>query len=314
MTSVPGALAGICALAALLGLAAHLHRGSRPPVLAVTAMAPYLMTGSVVALALELGTRQWPGATAAAVLLALCASTQWRRYVRSAVPPGGPDLVVMTANLRFGEADAQALVTAVREHRVEVLMLQELTDDAVQRAGAAGLDRLLPHRVAEPRPGGVGTGLWSRHPLTDLRRLPEFAYAAVAARIQVPGLAARPTVVALHLAGPLPDSTLWRRDVAQLPQTLRALPADAPVVVGGDFNATPDTVQFRAAMVAGFANAADQAGAGLRRSYPAGRWFPPLLAIDHVLTRDAVGTAARTLAIGGTDHRALLATVRFTGP
>ena len=84
------------------------------------------------------------------------------------------------------------------------------------------------------------------------------------------------------------------------------------MVVGGDFNATPDTAQFRDVLAAGYDDAADQAGAGLTRTYPSDRWFPPLIAIDHVLCRGAAtAVRASTVEIDGSDHRALLVHLRL---
>jgi endonuclease/exonuclease/phosphatase (EEP) superfamily protein YafD len=114
----------------------------------------------------------------------------------------------------------------------------------------------------------------------------------------------------LHLAGPVPDAAHWSADIRRLPEVLNELPSAAAVIVGGDFNATPDTTQFRSVLRAGFADAADQAGAGMTRTYPADSWLPPLIAIDHVLIKGgAVATAARTVSISGSDHRALLVAV-----
>jgi endonuclease/exonuclease/phosphatase (EEP) superfamily protein YafD len=98
--------------------------------------------------------------------------------------------------------------------------------------------------------------------------------------------------------------------VSRFAQYLPTLSGCDPMIVGGDFNATPDTVQFRTILGAGFADAADQAGAGSTRTYPADRWYPPLIAIDHVLSRNGpVATDLRTVAIKGSDHRALVVRV-----
>ena len=40
--------------------------------------------------------------------------------------------------------------------------------------------------------------------------------ATAGARVAVPGVPLAPAVVALHMAGPWPDSTLWLHDIAQL--------------------------------------------------------------------------------------------------
>ncbi len=62
-------------------------------------------------------------------------------------------------------------------------------------------------------------------------------------------------------------------------------------------------------MTGGYHDAAEQAGAGHTRTYPSDASYPPLIAIDHVLTFDAVATSAKTLTVPGSDHRALLTTI-----
>ena len=116
------------------------------------------------------------------------------------------------------------------------------------------------------------------------------------------------------MAGPVPDAGPWRSDIARLPAVLHALSRDAAVVVvGGDFNATPDTKQFRSVLRSGYTDAADQAGAGYTATYPADRSFPPLIAIDHVLANGgAVATGVRSVSIRGSDHRGL--SVRLAVP
>ena len=297
------------ALVAGVGLAAHFTTAHGPRGLKVVAAAPYLMLASIVAVGLLLLARRWIGALLAVALVAVCASTQIRLYVAADPPKDARDVVVMTANLYLGSADPATVVRDVRRHDVDVLMLDELTTQLQDRLIAAGLAELLPHRESLPGDGGSGMGLWSRYPLADARTVPGFAMALITARIAVPGIAAAPTFVALHMPGPAEDSTRWRADMARLPGALDRLPADAAVVVGGDFNATPDTAQFRRLLRNGYRDAAEQAGAGMTRTWPANRSVPPLIAIDHVLTRGAVARSADTLGLNGSDHRAVLSRV-----
>jgi endonuclease/exonuclease/phosphatase family metal-dependent hydrolase len=191
-------------------------------------------------------------------------------------------------------------------------MLEELTPDEADRLKAAGLDTLLPYAQLAPRWNAAGTGLLSRYPLSDEDVRHDFPFEFVSARIAVPGLAKPPTAVALHMYGPYPSrqTPTWERDIAHVHPVLQALPSDAPVVVGGDFNATPSVTQFRRLLTGGFADAADQAGAGLTPTYPANRLIP-LIAIDHVLTRDAVARSVDAVRLPGSDHRGLLVTVRL---
>jgi endonuclease/exonuclease/phosphatase (EEP) superfamily protein YafD len=84
------------------------------------------------------------------------------------------------------------------------------------------------------------------------------------------------------------------------------------VIAAGDFNATTDHAQFRRLLAHGYADAAQQSGAGYLPTYPNDRWYGPLIGIDHVLLRGGVGAAdVRTLGVRGSDHRALLARLRY---
>lgn len=290
---------------ALVGVASRFYAAGSSVTLGMVAAAPYVMSTSVIALVLTLISRQWLYSLVAIAVLAVCATTQTHLYVASTAPEDAVSVSVMTANLRLGEASAQSLIHAVQRHKVDILMAEELTSAEADRLNAAGLSALLPYRAVRPGEGAVGTGLWSRYPLTDVRYPTQLTFAMVTARVEVPGLRLRPTAVALHVPGPVPNATAWKTDISRLPSLLDRLPTDAPVVVGGDFNATNDMPQFRQLLSHGYRDAADQAGAGYTRSYPSNRWFPPLIAIDHVVTRGAVATAVSTVQISGSDHRAL---------
>ena len=295
--------------------------------LGLAAFSPYLFLGAPLAAILFGVSQQWIGLAVATLLTLTGLATQARLYVADRAPSSGRSIVMLTANLRLGQADPVALVKLVREHHVEVLTTQELTPAERSALGRAGLDEALPYSVADARDGAAGVGLWSSFPLHSKRKLQEFSFAFVSAKIAVPGIRGDLTVAATHMAGPWPQSSAdWLDDIGRLPEALHSLaagggpvlvdggpvPVDGgPVLVGGDFNATPDTAQFRRLLSGGFHNAAEQAGAGMTRSYPADRWCPPLIAIDHVLTRGAVARSAKTLSVPGSDHRGVLVTVQI---
>ena len=90
------------------------------------------MTGVLVAvLVLSAAvTRRWRITAVAGVLLTVCAAIAVPTVFGHTVAPGRDDLVVMSANLEYGGADAQALVAATRKHRVDVLVLLEITPAA----------------------------------------------------------------------------------------------------------------------------------------------------------------------------------------
>lgn len=303
------ALGIVLLVTALIGFIAHFVTVGSAYLLGVVAGSPYLMLASLLGALLLLLARRWLALVLAVVLVVLCASTQVRLYSSSDLPANAMNVRVMTSNLRLGGAKPSSLIDAVRRQRVDVLMLEELTVQEQSALIKAGLDKLLPYHASKPKFAATGTGLWSRYPLRAVTYRTDFAFNFVTARVAVPGIRVAPIAVALHMAGPYPDATAWNHDIAHLPAVLPTLAPGASALVGGDFNATPDTTQFRALLKNGFRDGAEQAGAGVTRTYPADKPFPPLLAIDHVLTRNAVAQSAATVQISGSDHRALVTTV-----
>jgi endonuclease/exonuclease/phosphatase (EEP) superfamily protein YafD len=192
---------------------------------------------------------------------------------------------------------------------VDVLMLEELTAPEAAALERAGLGALLPYHSAWPRARYAGTGVWSRFALQDAASDALTTNVQVTASVDVGGEVVH--LVALHMPGPLPVATDWVRNMALLRRELRSLGTTGSILVGGDFNATSDTALYRRLLGDGFADATDQAGAGLQPTYPADVGPGPLIGIDHVITRRAVATSVHTVAIPGSDHRALAVVVRI---
>ncbi|GAB2472549.1 endonuclease/exonuclease/phosphatase family protein [Jatrophihabitans fulvus] len=299
----------VFAAVSALGLVSYLLPPDNATALGPAAVSIYIIAGAIPALACFAFARRLVGSVVSAALIVALVVIAAPLYVAADPPANARNLVVMTSNMKLGRADAAEVVREVKAHRVDVLMAQELTEEMQAGLEKAGIDAVLPHSVTRPKYGGEGTGLWSRYPLSNKTDLP-LQFEAVAARIAIPGVSDRPTVAAIHAAGPIPDTGDWNKDYDALPGVLRGLAKDAPVIVGGDFNATFGVSKFRDLLEGGYADAGEQAGAGLLRTFPSDRWFPPVMGIDHVLTRGgAVGTSAETVEIKDTDHRAVLVTV-----
>ena len=62
----------------------------------------------------------------------------------------------------------KTIVELVRELDVDVLNLVELTPEAAEELGRAGLFELLPHRVLQPVEAGRGSGIAARFPIQPL--------------------------------------------------------------------------------------------------------------------------------------------------
>jgi endonuclease/exonuclease/phosphatase (EEP) superfamily protein YafD len=280
------------------------------PLVAVIAFTPYAAATALVPLAIALAAREWVvAALAALALTALVLAVAPRALGGGDAPAAdGRRLVVMSANLRFGAADAASLLALVREHDVDLLSLQELTPEAVDALDAAGARALLPGRALAPRSGAAGTGLMARRPLRLLvEPIPE-GRAQLRAALELPGGDAL-RVVAVH---PFPPVT--RSSEHDWHEVLRALP-DARErgyrhVLLGDFNATLDHRELRRVLDRGYVDGADARGQGLRPTFPVGRKKYPPLTLDHVLVERSIAVRALSVhRLSGSDHRAVVAEI-----
>ncbi len=293
--------------AAIVGLAARWIPIVNRLLLALAAAVPYLVLGAPVAAVLFGTVGNWPLAAVAVAITVAAALVQIPLF-RRAKAPSGTALRFLSANLRYGRAEAEPVVRYAEES-ADIVALQELTPAALARLEAAGLDRLFPYRALREmdEPGGVG--IWSRHPITDIRIDDGFWLGMLAVTVQIPGAGSATTVMTVHLSAPWPDPLQgWRDDLARLADTLlkAAQASSGPVLLAGDLNATPDMREFRRLLRQGYRDAGAQAGAGVVRTHPADIVAPPVFAVDHILTRGYVATSVRTLQVPGSDHRALL--------
>ncbi len=217
---------------------------------------------------------------------------------------GSPRITVMNANLYEGRGDAQDVVDAVRDEHVDILVLEEITPEALARLDAAGLTQLLPRRIGTPDRDVAGTMVFSSQRLGEPALLnTQFS----SYRVQVGML----TLLAVHPVAPvLPPA--WRRDHDVIRD--EAVDTDADLIVG-DMNATPDHDVMRELDDAGFRDAGELANEGWQPTWPANHvgifpLLPPLVRIDHVLIGDSLASlGTHTVDIDGSDHLALVATV-----
>jgi endonuclease/exonuclease/phosphatase (EEP) superfamily protein YafD len=259
--------------------------------------------------------RRWVLTIASALLCAVMLVVLLPRYLgpeKSAMP--SVPVRVLTANLSLGAADPNAVVALARD-TADVLSVQELTPGLAVALSAAGLDAVMPYRSIDPRKNAEGIGIWSRYPIADSRVISGYQLAMRVARIQVPGVVIAPSLLAVHLAAPwVQPLEYFRDDIARFPTTLQAAARDAgsgAVIVAGDLNSTYDMRPFRRLLDAGYRDAAEQAGAGLTRSFPSRSWSGPVFGIDHVLICNAAATAAQTMPVAGSDHRALFTVIEI---
>ncbi len=312
--------AAVCCALGAAGLAASWTNLESRVVVLLASQTPALLAIALFGAIVAAFARRW---AVEAACLAVCALGVWMLaplYIPGAdgASPDsatGPTVRIMQANIKVGQADPAALVRTVRDRDVDVLTVQELTDASIAGLHSAGLDALLPHRfVVSYGPGGQGGGIYSRFPLSNTRILDGFLSANLSADLDV-GLREPLALFAVHPAPAyLFPAEVWAAELRRLHAEMASNSLPDNVVVSGDFNATYTQRQYRALLTDGYADAADQVGAGLVPTMPAGRRLPALIGIDRVVTKGAVATSLDRIDIVGSDHHGLVVDVRLTNP
>lgn len=303
----------VAAGVAAVGLAARYAPLDRHSTVLLATAGPFLTLAAPVAVLVLALSRRWILTALAVVLTGAIVFVNLPQYLGQPPAAGSSAMLrVLSSNLGMGQGDPVTLV-AVAQRAADVVVVQELTQEAADGLAAAGLERTFAHKITNPQPLAGGIGIWSRFPLTDAEHVPGYSLAMVRARVQVPGVAVAPIVLGIHFAAPWPlPIDGWRHDMATVPALLRKIADEAgpgAVIVAGDFNATNDMAPFRGLLAAGYRDAGEQVGAGLVRTFPVGPRRVPALGIDHVLLRNADATAVHTELVPGADHMALIVDV-----
>lgn len=303
---------------ALLALIARLVPVTNHTLLTLAALSPYLMFGAVLALPLLVLTRK-RGWTALLALATIAGSifVVTPQFIGPTEPPEDPCRArILTANLFEGRADPYELARIARE-RTDLLMLQELTPEFAEALNRSGFGEEFPYQAVEARPGALGVGIWSRYPLARYSQVRGYELGMIRASMYVPGPTTETEVLVAHVAGPWPQPVdVWSREMGMLPATLNSIAEEdrtKSVVVAGDFNATLNMKQFRGLLTNGYRDAAEESGAGVVRTYPANRRYPPIIGIDHVLTRNGSADGVYTVRVPGSDHLGVGACVHLPG-
>jgi endonuclease/exonuclease/phosphatase (EEP) superfamily protein YafD len=272
----------------------------------------YVVSLLLLVLAWAAGEGGWQRVAAALAIVSLAGAVLHgvlvsRMFLGGTVAPDrGEPIRLMSLNLMLGQADPGDVVATATTRDVDVLVLQEVDEAALRRLDDAGLAAAFPHRAGEAGTGPTGTVVLAQRSIDDVDRLDTELGGWT---MSVGDM----ELVAVHPRPPVGDAAGWAEDHRALRR--EAYDRAGPAVIVGDLNATTDHRVLRELEGRGWSDAATGAGSGWQPTWPAtgevdvaGVPVPPLVAIDHVLTNDllhAVGT--ETVAIDGTDHRALVA-------
>ncbi len=269
-------------------------------------LTPYAVVAGLLAGGLALACRRWwIGGVALVLAIALAVLVVPRLSASAQRDVHGKTLRVLSSNLLYGQADPKAVVDLVREQRIDVLNLVEMTPRVVDGLTAAGLFQLLPYRVLHPAPGAFGSGIVSRFPLKEVNLTGDSAAKQPGAQADLgDGVVAE--IVAVHPISPDVDTPQWEREMKDLS---RAAGEHGLRILAGDFNATLDHAAFRTVLSRGYNDAAEVHGSALTPTWPSSL---PVVTIDHVVVDNRAAVLDyRVFDVPGSDHRAVFAEVRL---
>lgn len=300
---------GLFIIAAIRGMRLE----SSPMLILIVAAAPLLLSPSWIVAGYGIITRR-RGLAIAGILL-VAAQLFWARadFALPGAGAGGGSaaLRVATSNV-FADNDAVAvLFESLAARDADLVLLQEMTPEQLERVSLAASYSDYPHRVLDPLPGAHGSVILSKYPIVDGGVIWPGGWPMTAATVQRPdGTQVR--VINVHVIAPLASENIeiWNEQLADLSTMIQA--SDLPVIVAGDFNATAQHSGVGAISALGLRDAHLDGGSGWGGTYPAGSLIPSVLRLDRVLTSDGiVATDLQRLDPLGSDHRPLLATLTF---
>jgi endonuclease/exonuclease/phosphatase (EEP) superfamily protein YafD len=274
---------------------------TEPSLAMLVALTPVGAVAAVGAAGLGACRRRW-GTVAIAVLLTaghlqaqgLLAGPVGRPA--AAVGPG--PLRVTSANLLAGNDRLSEALERLRSTDADVLLLQEVDDDAEAAFRRSGLLDRYPHHLIDARPGYFGSAILSRRRLWADEVIAVAGWPMTAATVDVDGRPLR--LVNVHAPPPLDGGHLavWSIQMEEMSRWA----GGSELLLMGDFNATRDHAQFRRLLDRGFSDGLDLAG--WAATWPADRLLPPVLRIDHALVDgDLTSLGAGTFTLPGSDHR-----------
>lgn len=273
--------------------------------------------------------RSWRTAGVSVALLAVVGGG-WTapRVLTSAGPaePGTTELTIIAANVLGGGAKPAEVAELIRAQRPALVSLPEAQVDVrqdierrLQGLGYRGYTHQANSAVESATSVLVSAELGDVRFDTDVlpgstgvagvgpQTTTEFGHVFVSG-----GRLGNLRLIAYHGFPPLPGTVdTWQQDL----QVLQRWCADpAPSIIAGDFNATTDHADFRAALGSACRSVAPSVGKGLQGTWPADR--PALLRtqIDHVVVSGgAEPVRFDSYRIVGSDHRAAVAVVAVPG-
>lgn len=276
------------------------------------AFQPWTLLAVAVIVLFTLMRRRWLVASLTVVLLVMgmAPNVVWPSD-QATLEGASADVTVFSFNALKAGADAKQLATSIQQVDPDVVVLVETSEALHDRLRAEGALGSLKYRSAPVPTGGErDTVIFSRYPLKDLGGSlgPGVTgwYGMPVVEVELPGRTL--TVVGVHVYPPLGSAKRWAQGLSALQHWIGE-EGNKPLILAGDFNSARSHPQFR--KLASIMD--DESTLFPLSTWPANRNVPPLLGIDHVLSRGFIPLEQEILQIHGSDHLAIKATFGLIG-
>lgn len=307
----------LCLVLALVAVSLNLVGPTSDLAALYASLVPYGLPAALVGwLCLAIALLRARRRLSLSILAALCAGLlalqlSWAvpAFIRDDRPATTGTTTLLSLNMLAGQADAAQLLTVAKA--ADIVVLVEFTEPAHQAMATAGWDQEFPYSFRDPRVGIGGSAIYSRYRVTDKISLAAAPFQQLRATLDVPEVGPV-TIFATHPCNPLCGDDRWIQDHDQLREVARPY-LGQNLILAGDFNAISSHRPMRRLAADGLADAGEVAGSGWLPTYPATRFIPPLVPIDHVLISSSLtATKVSTFRVDGTDHLGLIAQIART--
>lgn len=232
------------------------------------------------------------------------------------------EIRVMTLNCRYGHANASQIIKIAKTHKIDTILLQEVSKKLVKNLEKLGIKRDFAHVQlgnANNHENGGFNAIYTR-----LSNVKSFGKSIKIDAANVPIVTAEAcdssaenlliTFASAHPKSPMRGCAAWCSGImslAKIGENHNKSGCKKVTIIGGDLNSTPDHPSFRRLLKSGFFDASMQIGKRLKTWPTWQKW--PNLALDHVLVKSsgciAKATEQSTIRVDGSDHFALIVCV-----
>ena len=232
------------------------------------------------------------------------------------------EIRVMTLNCRYGRANSSQIIKLAKTHKIDTILLQEVSKKLVKNLEKLGIKRDFAHVQLGSANGHENGGFNAIY--TRLSNVKAFGKSIKIDAANVPIVTAVTcdssaenlliTFASAHPKSPMRGCAAWSSGImalAKIGENHNESNVKKVTIIGGDLNSTPDHPSFRTLLKSGFLDASMQIGKRLKTWPTWQKW--PNLALDHVLVKstgcNAIATEQRAIRVDGSDHFALIVCV-----